>query len=575
MIVIKSKPAKDHLLKWLLILGVFFLFASVFLHFHHVKNVGLDRYDVMASCESVPLPVFSVPEGIYDQPFELEVQTPEGYDIFYTTDGSIPTVRSYRYKRPIKIDPRKNLNKKILAIPTSFQWEMPYGEQNHCVVLRARCFRDGEGYGKVKNVIYSTPNIKQHQDFQIVHILMEADSLFSPKRGIYVLGEKYYSKKALAAFGQQFLHMDRDLYHPGNYYQRGKNWTRPATFILMDLSGKTLYEQNIMLNLKGKGSRTFPEKSLRIKPDNQNDTVLRYSFFNELPYSSYKRLALRNTDFQSTMIRNPLIHRLANGTRVDTQADIPSVVYINGNYWGIHHISENPDEHYLAAKYVSSLPDINILFKIPDASFAVNYGHESSLKSFEQLLDFIRENSLADSEAYQAVCTQIDVDNFIDYMILETFFCNWDWPSNNVKIYRFERQAELIEQQSIDAGKWRWLFFDLDDGMYFPSTNMFEMLRGKFNQQFVSQIFMGLMENKNFKDKFITRYEYLVKNQLASEKMLEQINIFEQRYQHEMKRHIARWRQLWDIQSWRREIEEMKNFAEERPGIVLEHLKTL
>ena len=556
-------------------MGILFLFINVFLHFYHVKNVELDRYDVMASCESVPDPVFTVPEGIYDQPFELEIQAPEGCDVFYTTDGSTPTVRSYRYKRPIKIDPRKNLNKKILTIPTSFIWKPPYGEQNHCVVLRARCFRDGEGYGKVKNVIYSTPNIRQHQGFQIVHILMEADSLFSYKRGIYVLGEKYYSKKEAVDF-EQYPDQNR-VHYPANYYQRGKNWQRPAAFILMDLAGKTLFEQNITVNVRGVVSRILPEKSLQIMPDNQTDTVIRYPFFDELPYSSYKRLILRNSgfDFYDTMFRDALIQRLANGTRVDIQAYTPSVVYINGNYWGIHNIREKQDEYYLAAKYVSSLSNINILNKADHESLILRYGSESSFNSFEQLLKFIRENSLADNEAYHAVCAQIDVDNFIDYMILETFFANCDWTNNNVKIYRFDQQEKLKKQQGIDAGKWRWLFFDLDDGMYQQGINMFETLRDVHAEEFVTQIFRGFMENADFKDTFIARYEYLIENQLTSEKILEQINLFEQRYQHEIERQIARWRQPRNIQYWRTRIEYMRNFAKERPDIVLEQLKAL
>jgi len=576
MRAIKSKLIKDRLLSGLLILGVLFLLSNVFLHFHHAKNVELEPYDVTLICESVPAPVFSVPEGIYGQPFELEIQAPEGYDIFYTTDGSIPTVYSNRYKKPMMVDPRKNINRKILTIPTSFLWRAPYGKQNHCVVFRARCFRNGAGYGKVVNVIYSTPKIRQHQDFQIVHILMDADSLFSPQRGIYIPGEKYYSKKALVAL-EKFPEKGLN-YHPANYYQRGKRWARPATFILMNVSGETFFEQNIILNVRGVVSRILPEKSLRITADNQNDTVIRYSFFNELPYSSYKRLILRNSgsDIRSTMFRDALIHRLANGTKVDVQAYTPSVVYINGNYWGIHNIHENQDEHYLAAKYASSLQDISILYKVDYVPLAVKYGQESSLKSFEELLNFILENSLANHETYHAVCAQIDVDNFIDYMILQTFFANWDWPNNNVKIFRLDRQTELMSQQGIDAGKWRWFFFDLDGGMEFePSVNMYERLRDEFDQQIVTQIFRKFMENKEFKDQFITRYEYLVKNQLTSEKMLEQINLFEQRYRPEIERQISRWRLLKSTQYWQQEVEFLRNFVKERPEIVLKQLEAL
>ena len=575
MKAIQHITSKNHLLRGLLIIVVIFLFVNILLYFLNIKNFESDRYDMMISCESVPSPVFTVAEGIYDQPFELEIYAPEDDDIFYTTDGSVPTVHSYQYKKPLMVDPQKNLNKKILTIPTSFNWKAPFGRQNHCVVFRARCFRNGVGYGKVKNMIYSTPDIQQHQGFQIVHILIEADSLFDHRRGIYVLGKKYYSKKEAVDF-EDFPDHDR-VHYPANYYQRGKNWRRPAAFILTDLSGKTLFEQNVFINVRGVVSRVLSEKSLQIMPDNLTDTVIRYSFFDELPYSSYKRLLLRNSgfDFYVSMFRDALIQRLSDGTGVDIQAYTPSVVYINGNYWGIHNIREKQDENYLAAKYDSSLPNIHILNKRDHEPLVVRYGSESSFNSFEQLLKFIHENSLADHDAYQVVCAQIDVDNFIDYMILETFFANCDWTNNNVKIYRFDQQTKFMKQQGIEAGKWRWLFFDLDDGMYQQYINMFETLRDVHAEEFVTQIFMGFMENADFKDTFISRYEYLVKNHLTSEKILEQINLFELRYKREIERQIARWRYPRNMHLWRTHIGYMRNFANERPAIVLEQLKAL
>ena len=83
------------------------------------------------------------------------------------------------------------------------------------------------------------------------------------------------------------------------------------------------------------------------------------------------------------------------------------------------------------------------------------------------------------------------------------------------------------------------------------------------------------MENADFKDTFISRYEYLVKNYLTSEKILEQISLFEQRYEQEIERQIARWRYPRNMYYWRQRIGYMRNFANERPAIVLEQLKAL
>jgi len=546
--------------------------------------------DVLSFCESIPEPVFSVSEGIYEKPFELEIHASDGYRIIYTTDGSIPTVRSHRYKRPIRIYPKINLNRKILLIPTTPLWKLPSGKQNHSVTIRARCYKNGTGYGKVKNVIYSNPDIRQHQGFQVVHILMEADSLFSPKRGIYVLGQKHYSKKNRTNYSLNDTRWMKD-FHPANYYERGRNWERSAEFILMNLDGETLFEQSIKLRIHGGWTRLMPVKSLRITADSiRGDDMLHYRFFEDLPYHSFKNIILRNggNDLRYTMFRDAMIHQMVKRLNMDIQMNMdiqdyaPTVVYINGNYWGIHHIRERMDENYLAVKYNSHLENINILEVLLDTKWKshlkLRFGDEKALQSFKQLVNYIRENSLANDEAYHAVCAQIDVDNFIDYVILETFFANCDWPHNNVRPYQFNQQSESMKQQGIDAGKWRWLFCDLDDGMcyyYSSSINMFETLLNRFTEESVTQTFLGFMENEEFKKKFITRYEYLVKNHLTTELMIEYINSFEARYKNEMERHIARWGRPWNIQFWQMEVERLRDFAKERPKIVLEQLKAL
>ena len=545
----------------------------------------MEQYDVLSYNDSVPIPVFSMPEGIYDQPFELEIKAPEGYDIYYTTDGSTPTTHSRKYRRSIHVDPNTNPNKNILYIPTSFVWKSPRGQQNHFNLIRTRCFKANEGYGRVINMVYSTPEIEQHQGFQVVHIFIESDSLFSPKSGIYVLGEKYYSKKTLVKIDQSPVSIDWRKY-PANYRGRGDNWTRHgATFKLMNLSGETVFEQSINLHTNGNTSMAFPNKPLRILPDNKNDTIIGVQFFDELPYSSY-RILLRNSggDYNSTIFRDAMMSQLAKETKIDTRSYAPSVVYINGNYWGIHNIREKNDEYYLAAKYASSLQNITRLtYRRPeeqnidyDKHLQIRCGTDLAHASFVHLINFIQQNSMSDHDAYNYASAQIDVDNFIDYVILQTFFANGAWGRTNVKFYRFDRQTYLMKEKGIDAGKWRWFLCDLDDGMqYDPSFNMFEWLQKDFAQDAVTQIFLGFMENNKFKEKFIARYEYLVNNHLNTQKMMEQINLFETRYQLEIERHIARWRMPASLQNWQYNIKYLKEFARMRQEIVLEQLKFL
>ena len=582
MKAIKFISHRNRLLPLLIIVSILFLAVSVFLYSRHD---GWDRYHVLSFSESVPTPVFSVPEGIYDQPFKLEIEAPAGYDIFYTTDGSTPTIHSNRYKKTITVNPRKNPNRKILTIPTSLIWKPPYGRQNHCAVFRARCFKEGVGYGKTKNVIYSPPSIAQHQEFQVIHLLIESDSLFSQERGIYVMGQKYYSKKARivtdSLYGYKNMSLSR---YPANYLQRGKNWARPAEMILTDITGKTKFEKNILLRIHGNNTRFFPVRTFRVLPDNLlGDTVIHYRFFDGLPYETFKRILLRNSgnDLRWTMFRDAIIQQMVKGTGMDIQEYAPGVLYVNGNYWGMTNIRESINDNYLEIKYNVALENIEIITSFSNLTLSklnlLQIGDPLLVHPFVEMVKYLHENSPVDETVYQYICDQMDIDNFMDYMILETFFGNLDWPDANARVYRLAQQTEMMTQKNVEADKWRWLVIDLDQAMLDESLslNTFERLKNEFDDNPITIIFFALLKNPEFREMFLSRYEWFITDFLNTDNMLQYIDDFEGRYRPEMVRHIARWRIPVFLQKWQKEVDQMKVFARKRHAIVLEHLKAL
>ena len=73
-----------------------------------------------------------------------------------------------------------------------------------------------------------------------------------------------------------------------------------------------------------------------------------------------------------------------------------------------------------------------------------------NLIEFADMMAWLETADLSQEEDYRHIDALIDIDNFIDYMILETFIANNDWPANNMRCWKTEH------------GKWRWLFFDGD-----------------------------------------------------------------------------------------------------------------
>ena len=581
MKAIKSKYHNSNFLPLFLLVIVLILVAGIFLYSRDDRYLKSeqDQYDVLSFCESIPVPVFSVPEGIYDDPFDLGISAPPDYDIYYTTNGALPTTRSHRYQKKILIDPSKNLNKDILYIPTSVIWNAPYSRQNHCTVVRARCFKAGEGYGPVKNIVYSTSDITQHAGFKIVHLFIESDSLFSPQKGIYVMGEKYYSKKTMAKTNMSLVQANW-FDHSANYHEKGKKWIRPAEFMLMNSSGKTLYRQSVRLRLHGGSTRAYPIKSFRIMADSiRGNTNIHYRFFDDLPYDIFKTILLRpsGNDQNRTMFRDAMLQQMMKGLGLDIQDYTPAVVYINGNYWGIHDIREKLDENYLAIKYGSATENINILEYVNNKSLELEYGDIKSFQSFKELVLYIQDNSMTDETAYQYVCTQMDIDNFIDYMIVQTFFANSDWITNNIRIYTINEQTQIMQQKNIEAGKWRWLIFDLDYCMPYwdSSINMIDDFLPQFENREIPVMFFGLLKNTEFREKFMKRYEFIIRNCLTASYLMQYIEDFKERYHNEMERHIARWRYPLFFQEWQWRVDLMKTFLRERPEIVLDQLEAL
>jgi len=89
-------------------------------------------------------------------------------------------------------------------------------------------------------------------------------------------------------------------------------------------------------------------------------------------------------------------------------------------------------------------------------------GNGNDKNHFINMINYIKNNDIREDKVYQYIKTQMDVENFIDYNIIQIFIANGDWPFNNVKYWR--KRTENIEDSSLYGhdGKWRWLLFDTD-----------------------------------------------------------------------------------------------------------------
>jgi hypothetical protein len=121
-------------------------------------------------------------------------------------------------------------------------------------------------------------------------------------------------------------------------------------------------------------------------------------------------------------------------------------VYINGIYWGVYNAAERPDAAFAASYYGGEREQWDVM--------NIKYGKEEvtdgSLDAWHTLLEMAEGVSMATSpeEANAAYMrlqglnpdgsdnpaweSYLDVDNYIDYLLINYFIENKDWPHNNV-----------------------------------------------------------------------------------------------------------------------------------------------
>jgi len=209
----------------------------------------------------------------------------------------------------------------------------------------------------------------------------------------------------------------------GNYHNRGIDWERDCSVTLFNVSGEETFSENMGVRISGNGSRNYSQKSLRFYlRDEYGKSSIDFPLFPDRENREVKRFVARSALtslvwWGSSLFKDELIQALAHLKKmdVDLQMANPAVVYINGEYWGIHTIKERQDEHYLHSLYGIDKDSVDII----DGYLNVNNG---SAADFIDLLNFIEFNDLSIPENYAQVVERVDIDNFIDYYILETFF---------------------------------------------------------------------------------------------------------------------------------------------------------
>jgi hypothetical protein len=290
------------------------------------------------------------------------------------------------------------------------------------------------------------------------------------------------------------------IYSSGNVF---KSWEKDAHLEFFDSDGGG-FSIDCGLQLFGGGTRKVSaKKSFQVRFRGlYGESSLVYDMFEGCDVNEFKSLVFRSgQDTRHTIIRDEIFSSIAveESPTLLAQHSRYCLLYINGEFFGIYCIKERLGDDYYAAH-----------FNVPIESVEVVKGPVSTDTDIYELMSFVAHHDMRNEENYAHVESQLDIDSLIDWYIFEACSGNNDISGN----VRYIRSSE-------GDGKWRFALFDLDFTLRWP-INSFEWLYNNHNQH--AKFLKGLLKNPEFKDKFLTRFGYLLNNVFTEENLQARID---------------------------------------------------
>lgn len=490
------------------------------------------------------LPAFSVTPGIYDNAVTVAITAGEGETIRYTTDCTTPNASSEVYSGELSIS--KNS------------------------VIRAAAFRDGYLSGDVATATYLFRSDGVNHALPVVTLVTDPDNLWNSKTGIYATGDQFDPDAASYA----------DTLKSATYYQAkfateeqvDTIWEKPAAFSLFDDNGKQVFTQNVGIRIAGSFGRGRAQKGFNVIARKEyGKGSMEYPFFENRPYTEYKAVVLRAgaQDQNRSKIRDELASGLLEGTDINIlyQAYRSTVLYLNGEYWGVYFMKEKRNRFFVAQHENT---ENNVDLAIGKGFKQRSYGDNSDWVS---LYEYATSHDLSASDAYNYVAERMDVDSFRDYMIAEIYNGNTD--TYNFQYYRLK------------GGKWKFIFYDFCWGFQSPGHETLAFRMGKTPSDVCSaKLFAAMLQNKGWRDSFCRRFGELLNTAFAPERVSALIDELYGYVEPEIKREREKFNKdtfmgvkqpntnLGTYEGFQSEISKLKDFAQKRPEEIKRQLQS-
>ena len=133
-------------------------------------------------------------------------------------------------------------------------------------------------------------------------------------------------------------------------------------------------------------------------------------------------------------------------------------VYLNGVYWGLYNATERADFDFASA-YFGGNPNSYMWLKDNKNATERGVNTHGDTTRFDYLVDNLASRDMRIQSNYDELLQYLDVENFADYLVLNWWWGQTDWPYNN--FYGFNRNASGPDTATPFKylpwdGEWAW-----------------------------------------------------------------------------------------------------------------------
>ncbi len=535
--------------------------------------------------------------GFYPQEINLTFSNiPDGATLLYTLDGSeaIPGASSTQVYIPDQIIPLADRSQEAngsseirttVLDGTSWidTWYPPNGLVNKANVIRTKLIKPGyqDSQGLALTYFIGPQFNTAYSGIPVLSLLSNPDGMFGDYNGIYVPGldpEGNPNTTTTANFRQ--------------------DWEREATFQLWEPDRNQGFVSKAAMKIHGSASSRLNRKALRLNfKGSLGYQNLSYPLLNPNITEEYDAFLVR----ASGQDAHHLQFRDAIGQVIFLKQDIgsthfrPSILFINGEYWGLHNLRERSDEDFIARYYAA---DVDVMDCLENRGVANPEERVGTRARYMELLNYAKNNDLNLEANFQTLASMMDMENYINYYIAQIFVANSDWPAYNVRMWRHKTEIanpgvyyqENQNNRYLD-GRFRWILFDLDQSLgrfhnYNSNTLQTAGTVGTWNDNFFL-LFRKLIGATNatgdpvtdsngiysngsdqFRTRFINSFCDALNTYLLPERTTPLVTTTQSLYAPFMPEHIDRWGVPASISLWNTYANGVRSFLNNRPAAI-------